>query len=328
VWRWTTALALCAVVLLVPGRGGATNGVSIQVLDAAGVEDPVEDLGRSFVFGGHADTETNLWVKYRPAGGAPCAPSASSDSGDYFDYWFSVNGDFSVSEARVWDTSGNFIFCMWLANSSSDVTPPYSRVISFRIPNGSATLSTSPGTLRPGIAGTLNVSGTSEASRSLYVTYRASGGAPCAPSPSSDSGQSSLWYGTGVNGGFSFDEAVTFDSAGSYLFCVWLRRYSSDVEPVGGTPASFTVSVIAPPPPPPPPPPARPPSCVVPNVVGFKLPRAKKRVNKSHCRVTSIVFRNSSLRKKGRVLAQTPKAGRRLRNGAAVRLVVGTGRRH
>src|SRR5438874_9047294 len=220
--RWALAAVLCAGVFVFPSSGTATNGVAMQVLNAAGVEDPVEDVGRTFVFQGHTDTNLTLYVAYRPSGGAPCAPSYYSDSGTGFDEWSDLNGDFRVETARVWPSSGSFLFCMWLAHYSSEVVTPYSRVLSFRLPTGSVSLSTNPAVLRPGVAGTISLTGTSEAPRSVYVKDRPAGGAACAPSPSSDSGEAPFWYGTEVNGAFSLAQTATFDHPGTYMFCVWI----------------------------------------------------------------------------------------------------------
>ena len=71
---------------------------------------------------------------------------------------------------------------------------------------------------------------------------------------------------------------------------------------------------------------ARPP-CIVPNVIGKLLPKAKARIAKAHCRVGAVRTERSTLKKKGRVLAQQPKAGKRLKNGARVNLTVGRGPR-
>jgi beta-lactam-binding protein with PASTA domain len=57
----------------------------------------------------------------------------------------------------------------------------------------------------------------------------------------------------------------------------------------------------------------------------MKLAKAKVRIRKRHCRVGTITRKHSSLAKKGRVLSQSPKAGKRLRNGAKVSLKVGKG---
>ena len=83
----------------------------------------------------------------------------------------------------------------------------------------------------------------------------------------------------------------------------------------------------APPPPPPPPPPFTPPKCVVPNVLGKPLSRAKTSVSRHHCRTGRISRAYSTKLRKGHVLAQRPHAGKRLANRGRVNLVVSRGRR-
>jgi outer membrane protein assembly factor BamB len=66
--------------------------------------------------------------------------------------------------------------------------------------------------------------------------------------------------------------------------------------------------------------------CHVPNVVGLKLAKARARIRARHCSIGRISKRASAPAKKGRVLWQSPKAGRTLRNQAKVNLRVGKGR--
>ena len=61
---------------------------------------------------------------------------------------------------------------------------------------------------------------------------------------------------------------------------------------------------------------------------GLKLAKAKKRIVARHCRVGGITKKFSSLQKKGRVLSQSPKAGKVLNRNARVNLKVGKGPRH
>jgi hypothetical protein len=74
----------------------------------------------------------------------------------------------------------------------------------------------------------------------------------------------------------------------------------------------------------PPPPPFRPP-CVVPNVLGKKLARARTKLRSRHCRLGRVTYVKSTKRKKGRVVAEKPRAGKRLGTNAKVTLVVGRG---
>jgi hypothetical protein len=84
--------------------------------------------------------------------------------------------------------------------------------------------------------------------------------------------------------------------------------------------------VVPPPPPPPAPPPPPPVRCVVPKVVGLRLPAARTRIRRAHCSVGRVRHARSA-RARGRVISQRPKFGARLRRGARVNLVVSRGHR-
>jgi hypothetical protein len=67
--------------------------------------------------------------------------------------------------------------------------------------------------------------------------------------------------------------------------------------------------------------------CVVPKVVRLRLKKARGRIVRAHCRVGKVTKKFSTRRKKGSVLSQKPKPGKRLAAGARVKLVVGKGPR-
>jgi beta-lactam-binding protein with PASTA domain len=64
-------------------------------------------------------------------------------------------------------------------------------------------------------------------------------------------------------------------------------------------------------------------ACVVPKVIGRALPKAKRLIMMAHCRVGRVTRKTSSRRLQGRVLKQSPKAGKRRPNGTRVSLTVG-----
>jgi len=70
---------------------------------------------------------------------------------------------------------------------------------------------------------------------------------------------------------------------------------------------------------------AKVPKCVVPKVVGRTLKKARARIVKVHCKVRTVRKKFSTLKKKGRVLSQRPKPGKRLKSGSKVNLTVGKG---
>jgi beta-lactam-binding protein with PASTA domain len=65
--------------------------------------------------------------------------------------------------------------------------------------------------------------------------------------------------------------------------------------------------------------------CRVPNVVGLLLRKAVRRIVHAHCRQGRVIRRRSSKARKNHVLAQNPKPGKTLRQGAKVNLTVGKG---
>jgi hypothetical protein len=67
--------------------------------------------------------------------------------------------------------------------------------------------------------------------------------------------------------------------------------------------------------------------CVVPNVRGMSLLSAKARIRRGRCVTGSIRRKYSGSVRRGRVIAQTPRAGARLRRGAKVNLVLSKGRK-
>jgi beta-lactam-binding protein with PASTA domain len=61
----------------------------------------------------------------------------------------------------------------------------------------------------------------------------------------------------------------------------------------------------------------------VPKVVGRRLAAAKKRIRKAHCAVGKIKHKHAAASKRGKVISQSPKPGRKLKNLAKINLVVG-----
>jgi beta-lactam-binding protein with PASTA domain len=63
----------------------------------------------------------------------------------------------------------------------------------------------------------------------------------------------------------------------------------------------------------------------VPKLVGLTLKKARGKLLKAHCRLGKVTKKASSAKKKGRVLSQKPKPGKRLANGAKVKVTIGKG---
>jgi beta-lactam-binding protein with PASTA domain len=66
--------------------------------------------------------------------------------------------------------------------------------------------------------------------------------------------------------------------------------------------------------------------CVVPNVKGKTLTVAKRKIAAAHCRTGRVTRAKSKTVPKGKVISQTPRAGKRLAKGSKVNLVVSRGK--
>jgi beta-lactam-binding protein with PASTA domain len=63
--------------------------------------------------------------------------------------------------------------------------------------------------------------------------------------------------------------------------------------------------------------------CRVPRVIGLRLPRARTRIRRANCRIGRIRRVRTRPRLVGRIVAQSPRAGRRRARGAKMTLVFG-----
>jgi hypothetical protein len=257
-------LSLFALVAVFICTGSAfADSASISVTNTAGGSDPAAHLPRVFTVSGDTAAPEHIYIKYRSPGGAPCASTANTDTGNWFenynDAYFNEapepNGAFSYSHAGSWNESGTFVFCIWIAENGNTIVPtPITQTIIFRAPTGTITATVNPLTPKPGQQATVTVTGSSEAPEKVFAKVQPVGGAGCAPTYEADSG-SNLVEGQNVNGSFSEQATTTQSKAGQYLICLWLAESSNDTSPIAG-PQPETFTVASPPPPPPPPPPA------------------------------------------------------------------------
>jgi len=255
---WKRA-ALCGVVVAIgllvgPGQAFA-DSATISVTTTTGASDPAAGVARVFTLSGTSAVATAVWVKYRAAGGAACAPSAEADTGTSLYrgstsfYGRAVNGAFTLSGADTWRTPGTFVFCIWLSSQATSVATPFMQAITFRAPTGTITASVNPITPQVDEAATVTVTGASEMAASVFAKIRPGGGVGCAPTFSADSGDG-LIFGKGVDGAFSLPVTTTQRTAGSYLLCLWLATSSTDPAPIAG-PQPQLFNVVGPPPAPP-----------------------------------------------------------------------------
>lgn len=317
------AVFVAALLALCTANPALADSATITFTDAAGTSDPAVGVGRTFTVAGNSAVGKSLWIRYRPAGGAPCSPSASSDAGRYtFDNFSgdpfngtAVNGNFTLRKTGAWLTPGTFMFCIWLSSSESTPATPFIQNVTFRPPTGTISATIAPISPQANQTATVTVLGSSEATKYVFATIRPAGGAPCATSYSADSGRG-LIGGTRVNGAFSLSETTTQTTAGTYLICLWLADSSSDGAPVAGPqPATFTVTE-----------PPRP--CVVPPLPRFTvLATYLAALSGANCVPGAQRYTASVTYPRGTVIKATPSPGATLAPRAAVAVLISSGKR-
>ncbi len=256
------AAATCVALLGGPATVSA-DSATITVTDTAGRLDPAAGLPRVFKLTANSGVPARIYVKYRNVGGAPCAPSASVDTGEndyesFLPYGRELNGDYTWSKAATWHRRGPTMFCIWIASSSTSIAQPFTQVIDFRAPVGSLSLGVTPLVPLPGQPFTLALNGATETPSRLYVRVKAGSG--CAPTYGSDSGDS-IVDGNATDGVIAAT-ATLERPAGQYTACAWVASSSSDTAPIVG-PQSLTFDIVTPAPPPPIPVAPKPPACAV-----------------------------------------------------------------
>jgi hypothetical protein len=245
--RFALAGLVTTIALLVSAGAALADGASISVTNAAGQSDPVAYIPRVFTVSGTASVSEHLYVKHRAAGGAPCAPTAFTDSGTWVDasfYGLPVNGAFSLQRILTWRAPGTWMFCFWLASDEAAVPtqPPMTQLITVRSPAGAISASVSPNPPRAGDPAKITVAGSSEAPRQVFAKIRPADGGSCGPSFDSDPGGAMI-SGWSVDGAFSIKANLDDPIIGDYLVCMWLAGSSDDAAPAVGPQAqTFTVT--------------------------------------------------------------------------------------
>lgn len=312
---------LLAALLPALGLGTATahaDSASLSFTDASGKSDPVAGVGRTATLSGSTASSKRLYVRHRPAGGAPCAPSASSDSGEvYLDgdwnakfYGDYANGAFKLQSTGVWNRPRTEMFCIWIADNDSQSVTPISQTFTFRAPSATVSGTVEPVAPMVGAEVTLTVTGTSEAPKEVFGKVRDAGGAPCAATYDSDTG-GRVFSGNDVNGSFTFTATFVNSSAGDKLLCLWVADSSSDASPVAG-PQPVLFTVLAP--------------CVVPTITpGRSLAEVQGLLAAASCTAGTQRLAASALHPRGTVVRLGTKAGTSLQNGSPIVVVLSDG---
>jgi PASTA domain len=324
---------------------GAVDWSAPQLISDEGVRGPAEaprlaldGAGNALVIWGHrtpADSEpVSVRAALRPAAtGAWAAQDlpGTSDLRPVLQVALSVNaaGDAAAVWRRGTDGFGPVVIEASLRGAASGSWTPPQRLSEVRFRDGLPPLDYLPGA--PGVA--LDGSGDAVAvwQEPVHTEYATCSEAPCLssvlaavrPAATGIWGSPTRWGAGGTQvaaepGGtaiavWSGYEMHTIRCAERPCLIV-----QAAVRPLASETWGQPTYLSAPPPPLP--------LCVVPRVVGKPLAQAKAAVRRGHCTLGKVSYARSRKVRRGRVLAQRPKAGARLRRGARVNLIVSSGR--
>jgi hypothetical protein len=207
------------------------------------VHDPVQDVPTSLTVAGSAAQPAGTVVYARRAGGAPCAPTAQSESGATIaggPTGTTFSGAFGYSANWTPGPPGEYLVCSYLFATWSDAPLAVaSQTIAVRAPRGSIRVRLSPATPVAGNAFIVTFTGTSEATRRLFAKLDPAGAA-CALTPGADSGVP-LDYKPPPNQGEYVQPYALTREAGTYQLCAWLAARPDDTAPVARLERSIRV---------------------------------------------------------------------------------------
>jgi hypothetical protein len=234
------AATIALGVLALPAAALAADSVSLTI------DDPANGRATQIHVASTAAATTQLFITYKKsASTAVCAPTASADKGTKIDYAPAIPaGTGTVAIPYTFKVVGSYLFCSWLAPSSSaPATASAAQAVTIRSLKASLSIAASPSQPITGNAVTITMTGSDEVSQILYAKYRLASGGACSSTASPDKGLQLGGSGKTVQGTVSQAFKVTFSSAGSWLVCGWLANGGSTT-PLAA--ASLVVTVRAP----------------------------------------------------------------------------------
>ena len=258
------ALLVCVATIVAHAPAGArADSITLTFTDVDGNVDPTALVPRTVVVTSNVATVSNLYVKFRPAGGPACAANAHDDPGTMlstlYDTTIPFAGPFTFDTGWIFPAPGMLMLCIWVVPgpSPSEMTPvtPIAQLVSVRPATATISLSNAPGTEPATPSTTVTVAGASDFPLLVRATYRPVNGVPCATTWSTDPGTTFVDSRTVTSGRFTFAATIPF-TGGAWLICAWLETDAT--VPVGipqnstfTGPATSTLTASGQPAPPP-----------------------------------------------------------------------------
>jgi hypothetical protein len=233
-------IALAAALTLFLGASAASaQAASISLAVSA---DPSEEQAFTITASGTADASSYVYLFIRPAGGAPCAATAGTETGGTGLLSTLVPaGAFAVPTTHTSQSPSDYLLCAYLGSSSTTAAAT-SKAITVR-PNRATLTISAPAMAIPDQPVVLTFQGSTEVGRELFATIKPVGATSCGSAHSTDVGGQDIFSYQPIQGTYSVPESRTL-KAGGYLICAWVQEGSTDL----GPDAVATASISVPPP--------------------------------------------------------------------------------
>jgi hypothetical protein len=195
---------------------------------------------------GFADDDGSLRVAGRPAGGAPCAPTYSSDPGTTLVYSQTVAGAWTTSTTVTVAEVQSYLICAWLEDAGV-TQKAASATVTVRPPNLALTLTAPTRRISPGKPLTVGATWSAEVERRLHVVLV--GASSCAQSYQAVLSLTSNYNALvdrSVSGAGAESYVATLSTPGTYLACGYLEQRSDEPAQLVAQ-AGNTVRVAVPP---------------------------------------------------------------------------------
>lgn len=264
------------------------------------------------------DAAAYVEVKFRPAGGAGCAPDAASDPGAPLLDRSAIESPFSVAAVQTFPQAGQYLVCGWARDTTTAGNPVLasaSTTLTVRQPKLALALAVRATVPLDDLFPVATVA-TAEIERAAFVGIVPNLGKGCpatygALQRTEGSVPVLAQAGTKVVGGpTTLREQISLPKLGKFLACAYFHSGSIDVAPQATAKAEFAVAK----------------GCEIPDLAGTTLARAKKLLKKAGCTVGKTKKAKSGKVKKGRVVKASKKAGTVLAPGATVAITVSKGK--
>jgi hypothetical protein len=235
--RWLSLRAWLVVACLAPLAFGVTQALAASIDSIGFSADPVEDQSVAVTVAGSSETPRSLFV-LRHTGTGSCAATASAEDASSTSYYLSesygdsVSGTFNKIYAFTPTDAGTYRVCAYVAASASGAPAAnQTATVSVRLPTASINAPTFSADPAEDKSLTTTISGTSEATRSLFV-LRHNGSSDCAATASAEDASSTSYYlsesyGDSVSASFSRPYTFTPTDAGTYRICAYIARGQS-----------------------------------------------------------------------------------------------------